>query len=81
MTVTNLGNQGVKYFTPILNYPESVILGTGCMTDTPVVVNGGIFVHPILGLSLTFDHRVINGLPAAKFLAEITKNLADFRWV
>ena len=81
MTVTNLGNQGVKYFTPILNYPESVILGTGCMTDTPVVVNGGIFVHPVLGLSLTFDHRVINGLPAAKFLAEITKNLADFRWV
>ena len=81
MTVTNLGNQGVKYFTPILNRPESVILGTGCMTDTPVVVDGGIFVHPILGLSLTFDHRVINGLPAAKFLADIRKNLTDFRWV
>ena len=81
MTISNLGAQGVRYFTPILNRPESAILGTGAILDTPVVVDGGIFVHPVLGLSLTYDHRVINGAPAARFLADIKKNLADFRWI
>ena len=81
ITVSNLGAQGVRYFTPILNRPESAILGTGAIIDTPVVVDGGIFVHPVLGLSLTYDHRVINGAPAARFLADIKKNLADFRWI
>lgn len=81
MTISNVGTFGVRYFTPILNAPESVILGVGAMTDTPVVVDGGIFVHPLMGLSLTYDHRVINGAPAARFLTKIKKNLEDFRWV
>ena len=81
ITISNLGNLGIRYFTPILNRPESAILGTGSIIDTPVVVDGGIFVHPMLGLSLTYDHRVINGAPAARFLTDVKKNLSDFRWV
>lgn len=75
ITITNLGMFGIKYFTPVLNLPESAILGVGTLTQQPVVVDGGIHVKSIMTLSLTHDHRVIDGAPAARFLNEIKEIL------
>lgn len=69
-TITNVGAyNSVDYFTPIINQPESAILGIGRTIEKPVVVNGQIVVRPMMGLSLAFDHRVVDGAPAAEFLA------------
>lgn len=69
-TITNLGGYGsVDWFTPIINPPESAILGIGRTIEKPVVVKGEIVVRPMLGLSLSFDHRIIDGAPAAEWLA------------
>jgi pyruvate dehydrogenase E2 component (dihydrolipoamide acetyltransferase) len=69
-TVTNLGGYGsVDWFTPIINQPESAILGVGRTVDRVVAVDGTPAVRPTMGLSLSFDHRVIDGAPAASFLA------------
>ncbi len=69
-TITNVGAyNSVDYFTPIINQPESAILGVGRTVDKPVVVDGQIVVRPMMGLSLSFDHRIIDGAPAAEFLA------------
>ncbi|MGI6605198.1 MAG: 2-oxo acid dehydrogenase subunit E2 [Firmicutes bacterium] len=67
-TVTNLGMYGVDDFTPIINQPESAILGVGVIKDRPVVVDGVIEVRPVMKLSLSFDHRLIDGSVAAEFL-------------
>ena len=77
ITITNLGMFGIKYFTPILNLPESSILGVGALTEQPVIVDGGIHVKSIMTLSLTHDHRIIDGAPAARFLNEIKESLQD----
>ncbi|HWR38434.1 MAG TPA: dihydrolipoamide acetyltransferase family protein [Patescibacteria group bacterium] len=71
-TLTNLGGYGsVDYFTPIINQPESAILGIGRTVKRPVVVSEQIVIRPVMGLSLAFDHRVIDGAPAAEFLAQL----------
>jgi pyruvate dehydrogenase E2 component (dihydrolipoamide acetyltransferase) len=70
-TISNLGMFGIKYFTPILKPGETGILGVGTIQEVVQVQNGGIFVKPVLNLSLTHDHRVINGAPAARFLQTI----------
>lgn len=75
-TITNLGMFGIKYFTPVLNPGESGILGIGTLQEVPRVFNGGIFITPIINLSLTHDHRVVNGAPAARFLQSI-QQIAD----
>lgn len=68
-TITNLGAYGsVDWFTPIINQPESAILGIGRTAEKPVVVDGQIVIRPLMGVSLAFDHRVIDGAPAAEFL-------------
>ena len=67
-SITNLGTAGIDTFNPIINYPQSAILGIGRTVDTPVVRNGEIVIRPIMSLSLTHDHRVIDGTPAAEFL-------------
>jgi len=73
-TVTNIGAyQSVDWFTPIINQPEAAILGVGRTVDTPVVENGEIVIKPMIGLSLSFDHRVIDGAPAAAFLGLLLK--------
>jgi len=79
-TVTNLGMYGVDIFTPILNPPQIGILGVGRIREKPVVENGEIISKPTLNMSLTFDHRVIDGAPAARFLQQITELLesSDF---
>ncbi|MDO9086351.1 MAG: dihydrolipoamide acetyltransferase family protein [Anaerolineaceae bacterium] len=70
-TITNLGSYGIKYFTPILNPGESGILGIGALQEIASIVDRGIFVKRVFNLSLTHDHRIINGVPAAKFLQTI----------
>ena len=70
-TITNLGGEGVRYFTPIMNAPEVAILGVGSMFHELVLDNGQVAERRRLGLCLTFDHRAVDGAPAAKFLKTI----------
>jgi len=67
-TLTNMGAWDVDDFTPIINPPESAILGAGRVVDKPAAREGQVVIEPRLSLSLTFDHRVIDGAPAARFL-------------
>lgn len=76
-TITNLGMYEIDEFTPIINPPEVGILGVGAITDTPWVVDGKLEIRPIMVLSLTYDHRVIDGAPAAQFLQYIKKLLQN----
>ncbi|MGH7933897.1 MAG: dihydrolipoamide acetyltransferase family protein, partial [Candidatus Binataceae bacterium] len=70
-TVTNLGTWGVDAFTPILNLGETGILGVGRIVEKPAVYHGEIARRSMLVLSLTFDHRVVDGAPAAAFLQTV----------
>ncbi len=71
-TLTSVGAIGVSYYqTPIINQPESAILGTGPIMEKPVVKNGQIVIAPMMPYSLTIDHRVINGFGAEQFLASL----------
>lgn len=70
-TVTNIGMYGIESFTPIINQPELAILGIAEIVEKPVVIDGEIAVRPIMNLSLTADHRVIDGAEASKFLKRI----------
>jgi Pyruvate/2-oxoglutarate dehydrogenase complex, dihydrolipoamide acyltransferase (E2) component, and related enzymes len=73
-TITNLGGYGsVDYFTPIINPPECAILGIGRTIEAPVVVKGEIVIRPMMGLSLSFDHRILDGAPAAEWLSVLIK--------
>ncbi|ABV61148.1 dihydrolipoamide acetyltransferase family protein [Bacillus pumilus] len=76
-TITNLGAYGVEHFTPILNPPEAGILGIGTMYDTPVYREDELCKGTILPLSLTFDHRVLDGAPASAFLSTVKAHLEE----
>jgi pyruvate/2-oxoglutarate dehydrogenase complex dihydrolipoamide acyltransferase (E2) component len=76
-TVTNLGAWDVDNFTPIVNNPESAILGLGRIVDKPWVRDGQVVAEPRLALSLTFDHRIIDGAPGAAFLKTIKDMLEE----
>jgi pyruvate dehydrogenase E2 component (dihydrolipoamide acetyltransferase) len=76
-TITNYGALGGIYGTPIINHPEVAILGTGKIRDMPVVKDGKIEVRKILFLALSFDHRVVDGAEAARFLNTIIARLED----
>jgi len=76
-TVTNLGSVGVKYFTPMVNYPEAGILGPGKIEDKPVVENGKIVIKKILPLSFTYDHRIIDGAEASRFMNDLISYLEN----
>ena len=76
-TVTNLGNFGIDAFTPIINPPESAILGVGRILRKPVVHEDEIVIRSMLTLSLTFDHRVVDGAPAAQFLQTVSGYIQD----
>ena len=75
-TVSNLGMAGVDAFTPILNSPQTGILGVGRIVDKPVIYQGEIARRSMLVLSLTFDHRVIDGAPAGAFLGSVADLLS-----
>lgn len=79
-TVTNLGGCGIEGFTPIINQPQAGILGVGRIAEKPVVLNGGIHIRSMVTLSLVFDHRLIDGAPAAKFLAKVKELLEHPTW-
>lgn len=70
-TITNLGMYGIESFSPIINQPEVAILGVNTMEDKVVVRNGEMVIRPIMNLSLTADHRVVDGSLAAEFLQRI----------
>jgi len=70
-TITNLGAYEVDAFTPIINLPETAILGVGRIKPRPAVVDGQVYVRQTMWLSLTFDHRLVDGAPAARFLQRI----------
>ncbi len=74
-TVTNLGSLGVESFTPVINPPQVAILGV-CAITQRVKADGS--VYPAMGLSLTFDHRALDGAPAARFLKDLCANLEHF---
>jgi pyruvate dehydrogenase E2 component (dihydrolipoamide acetyltransferase) len=74
-SITNLGGYGVDGFTPILNPPEAAILGVGRIAEKAVVVDGAIVARSMCTLSLSFDHRVVDGAPAAAFLARLAELL------
>jgi pyruvate dehydrogenase E2 component (dihydrolipoamide acetyltransferase) len=75
-TISNLGAFGADAFTPIVNPPQCAILGAGRIVDKPTVVDGRITVCPTMWLSLTFDHRLVDGAPAARFLQALAERLA-----
>ena len=70
-TITNLGMFEVDAFTPVINLPEAAILGVGRIQPKPVVREGEVVVRQMVTLSLTFDHRLVDGAPAARFLQRI----------
>jgi len=72
-TITSLGMYGVDAFSPIINLPECAILGVGRISLRPAVVDGKIVARQRMWLSLSFDHRVVDGAPAARFLQRITQ--------
>lgn len=76
-SMTNLGRYRVDHFTPVVNPPQIAILGVGRARPRPVVVDGGIAARPVLGLSLTFDHRAVDGAPAAAFLDDLSIRLEE----
>lgn len=76
-TITNWGSIGATYGVPVLNYPECAILGVGRIQKKPVVAGSSIVIRDILPLSLTFDHRIVDGAQAARFLLEIKAHLED----
>lgn len=76
-TISNLGMYAVDGFTPIINQPEAAILGVGRIQEKPVAVNGEIAVRSMMTLSLSFDHRIIDGAPAAAFLTDLKDTLEN----
>ncbi|MBQ6646519.1 MAG: 2-oxo acid dehydrogenase subunit E2 [Clostridia bacterium] len=77
-TVSNLGSTGVEMFTPVINPPQTAILGVCGITQRVREENGQIKLYPAMGLSLTYDHRAVDGSPASKFVSELCKNLEKF---
>ena len=76
-TITNYGSLGATYGVPIINYPEVAILGLGTARDRAVVIDGQVRVRKILPVSLSFDHRVVDGAYATEFLQALKKYLED----
>ncbi len=77
-TVSNLGAAGIESFTPVINPPQTGILGVDTFTLRPKEVNGEIKYYKAMGLSLTFDHRALDGAPAANFLKALAERLENF---
>ncbi|WLV25633.1 dihydrolipoamide acetyltransferase family protein [Aciduricibacillus chroicocephali] len=76
-TISNIGSAGGQWFTPVINYPEAAILGIGRIAEKPIVRNGEIVAAPVLALSLSFDHRIVDGATAQSALNQIKRLLND----
>ncbi|MGM9950912.1 MAG: dihydrolipoamide acetyltransferase family protein [Lysinibacillus sp.] len=77
MSITNIGSAGGQWFTPVINHPEVAILGIGRISEKPVIKNGEIVAAPVLALSLSFDHRMIDGATAQNALNHIKRLLSE----
>ncbi|MBB6730325.1 2-oxo acid dehydrogenase subunit E2 [Cohnella zeiphila] len=77
ISITNIGSAGGMFFTPLINFPEVAILGTGRISEKAVVKNGEIVAASVMALSLSFDHRIVDGATAQNFLNYIKQLLAD----
>ena len=75
MTITSLGGIGGSFFTPIINYPEVAILGVGKSEKKQVYIDGKFVTRIVLPLSLSYDHRIIDGAEAARFNNDLKENL------
>lgn len=76
-SITNIGSAGGQWFTPVINHPEVAILGIGRISEKPVIKNGEIVAAPVLALSLSFDHRMIDGATAQHALNNIKRLLSE----
>ena len=79
ISITNIGSAGGMFFTPIINYPEVAILGVGRITERPIIKDGDIVPGSMMALSLSFDHRIIDGALAQNFVNEIKAMLENPR--
>ncbi len=77
-TVSNLGLYGVESFTPVINPPQAALLGVCNITERIRTVDGQITAYPAMGLSLTYDHRAVDGAPASRFLKDLVTALEHF---
>jgi pyruvate dehydrogenase E2 component (dihydrolipoamide acetyltransferase) len=77
-TITNPGIFGALYGLPIINQPQVAILGVGSIDKRPVVIDDAIAIHPVCHLTLGYDHRLIDGAEAGKFLAYLKERLENF---
>ncbi len=80
-TITNLGAYEIDAFTPIINPPQVAILGVGRVVEKPVIQEGAVTKGALMYLSLTFDHRIVDGAPAAEFLQSVKRYLEDPWWM
>lgn len=80
-TVSNLGTMGVESFTPVINPPQTCILGVCTITERVRTVDGVVTTYPAMGLSLTFDHRALDGADAGRFLKDLATRLENFSLV
>jgi len=76
-TVSNLGMYGVDAFQAIVNAPQAAILAVGRIVDRPVALNGEVVVRPMLTLSVSFDHRVVDGARGAEFLDTLAELIEE----
>lgn len=77
-TVSNVGVYGIESFTPVINPPQVALLGVCCVTERVRTIDGQITTYPAMGLSLTYDHRAVDGAPASRFLKELVTALENF---
>ncbi|MDG6224228.1 MAG: dihydrolipoamide acetyltransferase family protein [Candidatus Thermoplasmatota archaeon] len=80
-TISNYGSIGGIYGVPVINFPEVAILGVGRIRDMPVVKDGKIAIRKVMGLSLSIDHRVVDGGNASRFLNRVIELLEDPKWL
>jgi pyruvate/2-oxoglutarate dehydrogenase complex dihydrolipoamide acyltransferase (E2) component len=79
-TITNHGGGGSLFSTPIIHQPQTAILGMGAVQKRPVVINDAIAIRPMCYLSLSFDHRVIDGATADQFMSKVKEYLEHSEW-
>jgi pyruvate dehydrogenase E2 component (dihydrolipoamide acetyltransferase) len=77
-TISNLGSFGIESFTPVINPPQTGILGVNTITTRVKVVNGEVKPYQAMALSLTYDHRAVDGAPASRFLKDLCTALENF---
>ncbi len=81
-TITNLGVDAIDFFTPLINPPESAVLGVGRLAKEAIVIDDEVVIRLMVPLSLTFDHRIVDGAPAARFLKRIKQLIEHpYLWI